>query len=87
MGTLLWILVAIVLGVTPAMAEPPSMMTIVKQMKAVFEPSSPSTSKVIISSTSKVPGSERKETIQFLCGQARKMFPDGKRILLVMLEP
>lgn len=76
-----------VLAVTPAMAEPPSMMTIVKQMKAVFEPSSASTSKVIISSTSKVPGSERKETIQFLCGQTRKMFPDGKRMLLVMLEP
>lgn len=87
MGTLLWILVAIVLAVTPAMAEPPSMMTIVKQMKAVFEPSSPSTSKVIISSTSKVAGSERNERIQFLCGQARKMFPDGKRMLLVMLEP
>ena len=39
MGALLWIFAVIVFVVTPAMAESPSMMTILKQMKAISESS------------------------------------------------
>jgi outer membrane lipoprotein-sorting protein len=81
MNILLVILMTIVFTVTPAIAESPNVTTIVKQMKEVFEPSRPSTRKVVISSTFK------NESIQFVAGQARKMFPNGKRIIWVMLEP
>jgi hypothetical protein len=56
-------------------------MDIVKKMKEVFEPVKPSTRKVVISATS------GGETVQWVAYQARKQFPDGKRMLMVLLEP
>jgi outer membrane lipoprotein-sorting protein len=63
------------------LAAPPDVMTIVRQMKDVYEPLRPNTRKVIISMNTK------DEKIQWVAGQARKEFPDGKRMLMVMLEP
>ncbi|MGE0824638.1 MAG: outer membrane lipoprotein-sorting protein [Candidatus Binatia bacterium] len=65
----------------PAFAAPPDVMTIVKQMKEVFESPRPSTRKVEISLRSKG------EEVHWVARQARKEFPDGKRILMVMLAP
>src|SRR5262245_45723325 len=75
--------IAFVLAVFPmkALAAPPDVMTIVKQMKEVFEPVRPSTRKVVISM------SAAGEKIQWVAGEARKEFPDGKRMLIVMLDP
>src|SRR5262249_17783634 len=75
--------IAFVLAVFPmkALAAPPDVMTIVKQMKEVFEPVRPSTRKVVISMT------DAGEKIQWVAGEARKEFPDGKRMLIVMLAP
>ena len=75
--------IAFVLAVFPmkALAAPPDVMTIVKQMKEVFEPVRPSTRKVVISM------SAAGEKIQWVAGEARKEFPDGKRMLIVMLAP
>jgi hypothetical protein len=81
MGTLLAILISIVFMVTPAIAAPPDVMTIMKQLKEVFEPVRPSARKVVIS----VDYKEGK--VQWTATQARKKFPDGKRMLMVMLEP
>jgi len=74
--------VALVLAVFPAqaLAAPPDVTTIVKQMKEVFEPVRPSTRKVMISM------SAEGEKVQWVAGEARKEFPDGKRIVMVMLE-
>jgi hypothetical protein len=75
--------ITLMLAVFPvqALAAPPDVMTIVRQMKEVFEPVRPSTRKVVISL------SAEGETIQWVAGQARKEFPDGKRMVMVMLEP
>lgn len=66
-----------------AQATPPEVMTIVEQLKVVFEPTRPSIRKVEISvSTHKgTPG------VQWVAGEVRKQLADGKRTLLVMLEP
>jgi outer membrane lipoprotein-sorting protein len=87
MNVLLGILMVIVFTVTSAIAESPNVTTIVKQMKEVFEPSRPSTRKVVVTSSYKIEGIQKNETIQFVAGQARKMFPDGKRIIWIILEP
>ena len=66
----------------PATAVAPDVMTIMKKTKEVFEPMRPTKRKVIITVKSKG------ETVQQLvAGQAIKKFPDGKRMLIVMLEP
>jgi uncharacterized protein len=77
------LVVALFLTIIPgiAAAAPPDAMTIVKQMKEVFEPLRPSTRKVIISMN------DKGETLQWTAGQARKELPDGKRMVMVMLEP
>jgi len=87
MNVLLAILMAIVFSVTPAIAESPDATTIVKQVKEIFEPLRSSTRKVVVTSTCKIEGSQKNESIQFVAGEARKTFPNGKRILLVMLKP
>lgn len=56
-------------------------MDIVKKMKEVFEPIRPSTSKVII--TIQAGG----ETVRWVAREARKQFPDGKKMVMVLLEP
>jgi hypothetical protein len=76
-------IVALVLAAIPVTvaAAPPDVMTIVKHMKEVFEPVRPSTRKVVISMDAEG------EKTQWVAGQARKELPDGKRMVMVMLEP
>lgn len=63
-----------------ALAQDP-VMDVVKQMKEVFEPVRPSTRQVEISMTA------GGETIHWVAREAIKEFPDGKRMVMVMLEP
>jgi len=56
-------------------------MDVVKKMKEVFEPVRPSTRRVVLTVNS------GGETVQFVAGQARKQFPDGKRMVMVLLQP
>jgi len=63
-----------------ARAQDPT-MDIVKKMKEVFEPVKPSTRRVTLTVNS------AGETAQFVAGQARKQFPDGKRMVMVLLQP
>lgn len=59
----------------------PDVAAILKKTKEVFEPSKPSLRKVVI--TLKGEGKD----VQWIAAQAMKKFPDGKRMVLVMLEP
>src|SRR5262249_10448481 len=63
-------------------AAPPDVMTLVRQMKAVFEPARPSTREVEIA----VSG-PKGEHVVWAAHQARTQQADGKRTLLVMQEP
>ena len=63
-----------------ALAQEP-VMNIVKKMKEAFEPVRPSTRKIEISMTAEG------ETIKWDAREAMKQFPDGKRMVLVMLGP
>ncbi|MGE0826186.1 MAG: outer membrane lipoprotein-sorting protein [Candidatus Binatia bacterium] len=63
-----------------ALAQPP-VEDIVKQMREAFTPVRPSTRKIEISMTAEG------ETIKWVAREAIKRFPDGNRMLLVMLEP
>ncbi len=78
------LIITLLLAVTPltAAAAPPDVMTIVKQMKEIYESSRPSTRQVII--TTDGPGGEK---TQWIAGQAIKKLPDGKRFLMVILSP
>jgi len=62
------------------MAQDP-VMDIVKQMKEVFEPVRPNVRKVDITMTSDG------ETVHWVARQAMKPFPDGKRMVMVLMEP
>ena len=63
-----------------ARAQEP-VMDVVKKMKEVFEPVRPSTRKVELTMTS------GGETLKWVAREALKQFPDGKRMVMVMLEP
>jgi outer membrane lipoprotein-sorting protein len=63
-----------------ALAQDP-VMDVVKKMKEVFEPVRPSTRTVDITMTA------GGETIHWVAREAIKEFPDGKRMVMVMLEP
>jgi hypothetical protein len=63
-----------------ALAQSP-VVDIVKKMKEAFEPVRPSIRKVDITMTSEG------ETIHWVAREAMKQFPDGKRMVLVMLKP
>ena len=85
------ILITIIFAVTPAFAEPPktiaiaeptSGMVCVTKMKDAFEPGRSSLRRVVVSTTD-----QHGEKVQFIGGQAYKNFPDGKRMVLTMLEP
>jgi len=65
-----------------AEASAPEVVKIVKDMKEVFEPKQPSVRKINIS----VSGDPRLET-HWTARKASMTFPEGKRTLLVMLEP
>ncbi len=56
-------------------------MAILKRMKELLEPEGPSLRRVVFSM------SAEGETVQKVAGMAVKNFPDGKRMLLVMLAP
>ena len=76
-------IMALVLGLFPAraLAAPPDALSIVKQMKEVFEPARPSTRKISISLSA---GNQK---VQWVAAQGRKEFPDGKRMVTVLLAP
>lgn len=63
-----------------ALAQDP-VMDVVKKMKEVFEPVRPSTRTVALTLTA------GGETIWWVAREALKQFPDGSRLVLVMLEP
>src|SRR5260221_9782496 len=63
-----------------ALAQDPA-IDVVKKMKEVFEPVRPSIRKVDITMTS------GGETIHRVAREAMKQFPNGKRMVMVMLEP
>lgn len=75
-------LVMFALAPAPVLAAPPEVMTIVEQMKAVFEPAQPRASDVTIT----VSG-DGEQTMTWTGRQVRKRFPDGKRTLLLMQTP
>ncbi len=56
-------------------------MDIVKKMKEAFEPVKPSTRRVVLTVNSEG------ETVKFVMAKARKQFPDGKRMVVVLLQP
>ena len=62
-----------------ALAQDP-VMDVVQKMKDVFEPVRPSTRQVAITMTA------GGETNHWVARQAMKQFPDGKRMLMVMVE-
>lgn len=72
-----------ILAVPPAAAVSPDTMTIVNQMKAAFEPVRPSLRKMVIT----VSSDEGYQQARWVAGVARKQLPDGKRNLIVILEP
>ena len=77
------VLVAGSVVVSSAQAEHPDVARIIAQMNAVFEPARPSIRKVSIS----VNGDKEANSPQWVIGEARKKFTDGKRTLFVILEP
>jgi hypothetical protein len=60
----------------------PVALTILKKTKELLEPTRPSIRKVVVTLRE-----DDKKTVEKVMGQAYKMFPDGKKMLLVMLEP
>lgn len=62
-------------------ADAPSAAQIVDKVKAVLEPSKPAVRKLVFTVSSE--GDE----VQIVARQASKQFPDGKKMLTVMLEP
>lgn len=81
-GILIITLVGVVL-ITPVPVMPLDAMSIVDQMKAVFEPTRPSVRKMEIT----VSSDAGHKQAHWIAGVARKQLPDGKRNLIVMLEP
>jgi outer membrane lipoprotein-sorting protein len=76
------LLAALIVASLPVAAQaPPDAKTLVMQMKEAFEPTRPSTRKVIISV------SDMGQTLQFVGRSARKKLADGKRQVIVMMEP
>jgi outer membrane lipoprotein-sorting protein len=69
-------------GVQSAAAAPPNADTVVRKMKEVFEPERPSVRRIVIA----VKGVNGVETA-WVAVKAQKTLADGKRSLLVMLEP
>jgi outer membrane lipoprotein-sorting protein len=56
-------------------------MDIVKNLKEALEPPRPSTRQVVLTMTA------GGETVRWVARQAYKQFPDGKRMVMVLLEP
>lgn len=60
---------------------------IMKRMKEALEPEGPSVRRVLFTVENPSPFGKGAEKIQKVAGFALKSFPDGKRMLMVMLEP
>lgn len=91
MALILAIIITVVLSVCPAIAEPqktiavaesPSGIVCVTKMKDAFEPTRSSLRRLVVSLTN-----EEGEKTQYIAGYAYKKFPDGKRMVMIMLEP
>jgi hypothetical protein len=85
------VMVAIVLAVTPTIGQPQkpigltapqSGLVCITRMKDAFEPSRSTLRRLTITTTD-----DFGEKVQFAAGQAYKNFPDGKKMVLTMLEP
>jgi hypothetical protein len=68
--------------VSPVFPETPDAITIVKQMKEVFEPERPSLRSLVVINMDPRGGSTEWQVVQ-----ARKKLPAGKQILMVIQEP
>lgn len=82
----IFIIISVLIGVvliTPAPANPPDVISIVDRMKVAFEPARPSVRKMVIT----VSSDDGHEHATWIAGVARKQLPDGKRNLIVLLEP
>lgn len=77
-----WIPCALPLATPQAKASDVPVMTIVKEMKRVFEPERPSVRKIEISV-----GDEKTLDVKWEARKAARTLPDGKRTLIVLLEP
>lgn len=90
--TMLTILITIILGVSSAMAQSPwksvadvaptNGLRCLTNMKEAFEPAKSIARKVIISAIN-----DKGEKTECIGGQAYKNLPDGRKMILVMLEP
>lgn len=78
----MWSLVACLFLVPPAAAVPPDAVEMVQRMKDALEPTRPSTRRVVLA----VRGRDGEEA-QWIAGKAFKQLPNGKRSLIVLLEP
>jgi len=85
------IIITIALAVTPAMSQsseaiavsaPPNGMVCITKMKGVIELARSTLRRVVISTTD-----DLGQKVQFTAGAAYKNFPDGKKMVLTMLEP
>ncbi len=85
------IIITVVLAATPAMNQPQKAIAIsapsngtacIAKMKDAFEPSRSTVHRLVISTTD-----DFGEKVQFTVGQAYKNFPDGKKMVLTVLEP
>lgn len=72
----------------PALSKPlPEAGSVLGRMKELLEPEGPSLRRIVLKVISKSPYTGKVETVEKVAGMAVKDFPDGKRMLLVMLEP
>lgn len=65
----------------------PDGFSIVRQMKALLEPEGPSLRRIDLTVKNRSAYTEGYETVEKVAGMAVKNFPDGKRMLFVMLGP
>jgi hypothetical protein len=91
MGLILAIIITVVFSACPAIAEPqkeivvaesPSGMVCVMKMKDAFRPGHSCLRRLVVSTKD-----QYGRKAEYIAGEAYKTFPDGKRMVLVMLEP
>jgi len=75
------LIASLFVGAPPEARAQDPVMDIVKKMKEIFEPVRPSIRKVDITMT------DEGGTNHWVAREARKQFPDGKRMVMVMVEP
>jgi hypothetical protein len=65
----------------------PNAVSVIRQMKEMLEPEGPSLRRIDLTVKNPTAYTKGDETVEKVAGLAVKNFPDGKRMLLVMLEP